>query len=77
MKKLFVLGIIFLFAIVVTGCKKKTDIPSLNEIKSQYYSDDQIEKYINRISRDVLIKEWGEPNKRIEYDVFLSHGCGG
>ena len=68
MKKIFVLGIIFLLIFSVTSCKKKTSIISLEEIKSQYYSDDQIEKYIRHVRRDVLVKEWGTPDKRIEYE---------
>lgn len=66
MKKLLGLALLSIMAFGVVGCGNNPDIPSLNEIKTQHYSEDKIERLINRVKRKNLIKEWGQPDRVIK-----------
>lgn len=66
MKKLLGLALLSITAFGVVGCGNNPDIPSLNEIKTQHYSEDKIERLINRVKRKNLIKEWGQPDRVIK-----------
>ncbi len=66
MKKLLGLALLSIMAFGVVGCGNNSDIPSLNEIKTQHYSEDKIERLINRVKRKNLIKEWGQPDRVIK-----------
>ena len=58
--KILGLALLSVMAFGVVGCGNNSDIPSLNEIKTQHYSEDKIERLINRVKRKNLIKEGNE-----------------
>lgn len=68
MKKIIVIVLIFTFTLSIVGCKKKSNIPSLNDIKTQHYTDDEIERILHFVKRDELIKIWGEPTRTIKHE---------
>ena len=59
MKKLVSLVIALTFAIALCACSSAKNVPSFEAI--QTYTEEDFEMYLNRVKRDALIKEWGEP----------------
>ena len=68
MKKIIALALVVIMALSIVGCGKKSDIPSLEDIKTNFYTDDELEKTLRRIERDDLIAEWGEPDRHIDHE---------
>ena len=65
MKKIIAFALIIIMALSIFGCAKKSpsDILSLEEINTQYYTDDEIADSLKNINRDDLIKAWGDPDR--------------
>lgn len=68
MKKILGLTLLFITILGVTSCANNTEIVSLDEIKSNYYTDDEIERILWHVNRDDLIKVWGTPDRTITYE---------
>lgn len=68
MKKLIALTLLFILALSITGCNNKSNIPSIDEIKTQYYTDDEIERSLQGVKRDELIDLWGQPDRTIDLE---------
>ena len=66
MKKVVALALILIMALGIVGCSKKYEIPSLDEVKSHLYTEEDIEIYLRGVSRDDLIEVWGEPSETLD-----------
>ena len=61
MKKLIALALVLVCVLSLSACSLKNDVPTFEDI--QDYTEEDFEIYLNRIKRDALIKEWGEPSE--------------
>lgn len=61
MKKLMALVLVVVCVLSLGACSLKNDVPTFEDI--QDYTEEDFEIYLNRIKRDALIKEWGEPSE--------------
>ena len=69
MKRFYVFIFLFMSVFIFSSCTRNNiEIPSLEEIKTKYYDDDMIEREIRKCDKESLIKKWGEPDRRIEYE---------
>lgn len=68
MKKIIVITLILILTLSIIGCGKSSAIPSLNEIKSDRYTEEDIEISLWRVKRDELIVAWGEPDRTIQHE---------
>lgn len=66
MKKLIAIALLLILTLGIVGCGKRAEIPSLEDIKTKYYTDDELESTLHRVERDELIKAWGEPYRHID-----------
>ena len=77
MKKMIAIALALMLMMSIVGCGASATIPSLDEIKTQYYTDDELERALNRVKRDALIDAWGEPTGTISHeneDVWVLDG---
>lgn len=68
MKKIIVITLILILTLSIVGCGKSSAIPSLDEIKSDRYTEEDIEISLWRVKRDELIVAWGEPDRTIQQE---------
>ena len=69
MKKFYVFMFLLIAVFIFSSCTRNNiEIPSLEEIKTKYYDDDIVEREIRKCDKESLIKKWGEPDRRIEYE---------
>lgn len=68
MKKIIAIILLFVLTLSFSGCKNKSNIPSLEEIKINRYTDDEIERFLHLVKKENLIKEWGNPDRTIEHE---------
>lgn len=61
MKKLTVLVLALVCVLPLAACSLKNDVPAFEDI--QDYTEEDFEIYLNRVKRDALIEEWGEPSE--------------
>jgi len=61
MKKLIALALVLVCVLSLGACSLKTDVPTFEDI--QDYTEEDFEIYLNRVKRDALIEEWGEPSE--------------
>ena len=61
MKKLITLVLALVCVLSLGACSLKNDVPTFEDI--QDYTEEDFEIYLNRIKRDALIEEWGEPSE--------------
>ena len=52
MKKILTLAVLFIMVFSLNWCGNASNIPSLEEIKTQYYTDDEIEQALNCVKRE-------------------------
>lgn len=69
MKKLTAIALTLVLSFGIVGCARKNAIiPTIDDIKTNYYTDDELERTLNRVDRDELIKAWGEPTRHIDHE---------
>lgn len=69
MKRIYVFMFLLVSVFAFSACtRNNAQIPSLEELKTQYYDDDIIEREIRKCERVDLIKKWGDPDRSIEYE---------
>ena len=61
MKKLIALALVLVCVLSLGACSLKNDVPTFENI--QDYTEEDFEIYLNRVKRDALIEEWGEPSE--------------
>ena len=61
MKKLIALIMVLVCILSFSACSFKNDVPTFDDI--QDYTEEDFEIYLNRVKRDSIIKEWGEPSE--------------
>ena len=61
MKKLIALIMVLVCILSFSSCSFKNDVPTFDDI--QDYTEEDFEIYLNRVRRDSIIKEWGEPSE--------------
>ncbi|MBR7135607.1 MAG: hypothetical protein IKD14_00595 [Clostridia bacterium] len=54
--------------LVFVGCVDTGDIPTVAEVKTEFYTDDRLERTLNRTPREDLLKVWGQPDKTVAYE---------
>ena len=52
----------------LVGCAGETQIPTLEDIKTNFYTDDELEGTLRRVKRDELIEAWGEPTRHVDHE---------
>lgn len=68
MKKLIAILLLFVLILGIVGCTKGGEIPTLEDIKTNFYTDDELERLLHRVKRDELIEAWGEPTRHIDHE---------
>jgi hypothetical protein len=65
-KKLMTLLLSFVLAFAIFACRNNSEIPSLDDVKTQYFTDDELEITLRRVERDDLIAAWGTPDRHVQ-----------
>ena len=68
MKKILALTLALSLMLLAVGCGRKPDVPTLDEIKNSYYTDDEIEFALRRATRAELNEAWGAPDRTLEWE---------
>lgn len=66
MKKICTVVLLLVFTLGIVGCNNKSEIPTIDDIKTSFYTDDELEGMLRRVKREELIKAWGEPTRHID-----------
>ncbi len=65
MKKLITIALLLIITFGIVGCKNTAEIPTLEDITTNFYTDDELESTLKRVKREELIEAWGEPTRHI------------
>lgn len=69
MKKLIAISLLLVLTLGIVGCAiNNAEIPALEDIKTNYYTDDELERMLHRVKRDELIEAWGESTRHMDYE---------
>ena len=68
MKKLIAISLLFVLMLGIVGCGKGGEIPTLEDIKTNFYTDDELEGMLRRVTREELVEAWGEPTRHIDHE---------
>lgn len=66
MKKLIAIALLLILTLGIVSCGSNTEIPTLEDVKTNFYTDDELERTLHRVKRDELIEAWGEPTRHID-----------
>ena len=66
MKKLIAIMLLLILTLGIVGCGSDAEIPPLEDIKTNFYTDDELEGMLHRVKREELIRVWGEPTRHID-----------
>lgn len=70
MKKIITLVIALVCVFSLGACSLTNDVPTFDDI--QDYTEEDFEIYLNRVKRDSIIKEWGEPSETsVDTDTWV------
>ena len=58
MRRLMAIILAAVCVVSLGACSLKKDVPTF-----QHYTEEDFEIYLNRIKRDAIIKEWGDPSE--------------
>lgn len=73
MKKTVALLVACCLALSLSFClsacnNENVDIPTLDDIRTNFYTDDELEGMLHRVKRERLIEAWGEPDRHIDHE---------
>ena len=66
MKKLIAIALLLILTLGIVSCGSNAEIPTLEDVKTNFYTDDELERTLHRVKRDELIEAWGEPTRHID-----------